>query len=417
MLSSTWRGRTTRGVLAIGAAAALVLTGCSDKSTGDKGGASSTGTGSTNSSGLTITPVAQVDTSGKEVAKSDPAKAADPAGDGKATCAPDTTVAFAGALTGPNAQLGINIQLGAKLALDQHNKANPGCQITLKSFDTEGDPQKATSVIPQVVSDSKVIGLIGPAFSGETKATGKVLSDAGLVSVTASATNATLTQNGWTSFFRGLANDDVQGPSVAKYLVNSAGYKKVCVVEDNSDYGTGLAKSIKEGLGSAADASCAASIKAGDKDFSATVTKIKSANADAVFYAGYYAEGAPLASQLKSGGVKSVFVGPDGVNDPQFIKQAGSAAKGATLTCPCGPAPEKFAKDYLALNGQPSGVYSVEAYDLATILAKGIDGGKVARPALLDFVRGYDGDGLARHYKWSPNGELTNALIWIYTVK
>ncbi|MEV0252382.1 branched-chain amino acid ABC transporter substrate-binding protein [Nocardia sp. NPDC050712] len=396
------------------AAAALVLSGCSDKSTDD---GKTTGTGGDSGSSLSISPLVQVDSTGKEVAKTDPAKAADPAGDGKATCPAGTTIAFAGALTGPNAQLGININNGVKLALDQHNKANAGCKIELKSFDTEGDPQKATSVIPQIVNDKSIIGLVGPAFSGETRATGKVLSDAGLVSVTSSATNAGLTGNGWTTFFRGLANDDVQGPSVAKYLTGTAGYKKVCVVEDNSDYGTGLAKSIKEGLGAAADPSCAAAIKAGDKDFSATVTKIKGANADAVFYAGYYAEGAPFASQLKSGGVKAVFVGPDGVNDPQFVKQAGSAAKGATLTCPCGPAPEKFAKDYQALNNEAPGVYSVEAYDLATILSKGIDAGKATRPDLLEFVRSYDGDGLARHYKWSPNGELTNALIWIYEVK
>lgn len=412
MLSSTWHSRTTRGVLAIGAAAALVLTGCSDKST-------STGTdasGTSGASGLKITPVVQVDTNGKEVAKVDPAKAADPAGDGKATCAP-TNIAFAGALTGPNAALGINIDMGAKLALDQHNKANPGCQITLKSFDTEGDPQKATQVIPQIVNDKSIVALLGPTFSGETKATGKILSDAGLASLTSSATNATLTANGWTSFFRGLANDDVQGPSVAKYLTGTAGYKKICVVQDNSDYGTGLAKSITEGLGAAADASCASSIKTGDKDFSATVTKIAGANADAVFYAGYYAEGAPLAQQLKSGGFKGVFVAPDGTNDPQFLSQAGSAAKGATLTCPCGPAPEKFEKDYQAFNKQPSGVYSVEAYDLATILTKAIGAGKVTRPDILEYVRSYDGAGLARQYKWSANGELSNALIWIYTVK
>jgi branched-chain amino acid transport system substrate-binding protein len=400
-------------VLVIGAAAALVLTGCSSKSTSNDSGSS----GTSGAGGLSIQPVAQVDIDGKQVPKTDPAKAADPAGDGKATCAPGTTIAFAGALTGPNAALGINIVDGVKLALDQHNKANPGCKIELKQFDTEGDPQKATQVIPQIVNDKSIIGLVGPAFSGETKATGKILSDAGLVSVTASATNATLTQNGWVTFFRGLANDDIQGPSVAKYLTGSAGYKKVCVVQDNSDYGTGLAKSITEGLGAAADPACAASIKTGDKDFSATVTKVASAKPDAVFYSGYYAEGAPLAQQLKSGGVKAVFVGPDGVNDPQFLSQAGSAAKGATLTCPCGPAPDKFAKDYEALNGQPSGVYSVEAYDLATILAKGIDSGKVSRPDLVEYVRSYDGAGLARQYKWNPNGELTNALIWIYTVK
>lgn len=415
MLSSTWRGRTTRGLLALGAAAVLVLTGCSSKTTTSSGGSETSG--SSGAGALSIQPVTQVDSNGKPVAATDTAKAADPADTGKATCPAGTTLAFAGALTGSNAALGINIADGAKLALDQHNKANPGCKIELKTFDTEGDPQKATGVIPQIVADKSVIGLIGPAFSGETKATGKILSDGGLVSVTASATNATLTQNGWTSFFRGLANDDVQGPSVAKYLVGSAGYKKVCVVQDNSDYGTGLAKSVTEGLGAAADPACAASVKAGDKDFSATVTKIAAANPDAVFYSGYYAEGAPFAAQLKSGGVKAVFVGPDGVNDPEFVKQAGSAAKGATLTCPCGPAPDKFAKDYTAFNNQAPGVYSVEAYDIATILAKGIDAGKLTRPDLLDYVKNYEGDGLGRHYKWNANGELSSALIWIYTVK
>lgn len=399
-------------MLAIAAAAALVLTGCSDKSTDN--GSDTTGTGT---AGLSIQPVTQVDLEGKKVPATDPASAADPAGDGKATCAPGTAIAMAGALTGPDAALGINIVNGAKLAITKHNEANPGCQIELKQFDTEGDPQKATQVIPQVINDRSIVGLVGPAFSGETKATGQILSDAGLPTLTSSATNATLTKNGWTSFFRGLANDDVQGPSVAKYLVNTAGYDKVCVVQDNTDYGVGLGTSVTEGLGAAADPACAASVKKGDKDFSATVTKIAAAKPDAVFFAGYYAEGAPLAQQLKSGGVDAVFVGPDGVNDPQFLSQAGSAATGAVLTCPCGPGPEQFAKDYQELNGQAPGVYSVEAYDLATIMAKGIDSGKVTRPDLLEFVRAYDAPGLARQYKWSPDGELANAQIWIYEVK
>ena len=83
---------------------------------------------------------------------------------------------MAGALTGPNAALGINILNGAKVALDQHNKANANCQVQIKEFDTEGDPQKATQVAPQIVGDANVIGLLGPAFSGETKATGPIFS-------------------------------------------------------------------------------------------------------------------------------------------------------------------------------------------------------------------------------------------------
>ena len=137
--------------------------------------------------------------------------------------------------------MGINIKNGVQLAIDQHNAANPGCQVQLKTFDTEGDPQKATQIAPQIVDDAFTIGLIGPAFSGETKATGQVFDQAGLVAATASATNVTLSENGWKTFFRGLANDGVQGPSVANYLKNNLGNKKVCVVDDSTDYGLGLA--------------------------------------------------------------------------------------------------------------------------------------------------------------------------------
>ncbi len=412
------RGRSARGALVVGIAAAVVLAGCSSKST-DSGTSSSSGSSGGSqaaATNLSIQPLVQIDTEGKEVPKADTSSAADPAGDGQATCAP-TSIAMAGALTGADSALGINIVDGVKLALDKHNKANPGCQVELKQFDTEGDPQKASQVIPQIVSDPSVIGLVGPAFSGETKATGGILSDAGLVAVTASATNASLTQNGWKTFFRGLANDDIQGPAVAKYMTGAAGFKKVCVIEDNTDYGTGLAKTIKEGLGSAADEACAASVKKGDKDFSATVTKVTAAKPDAIFYSGYYSEAAPLAQQLKSGGFEGTFVSADGTNDPQFVSQAGDSAKDALLSCPCGPAPDQFKADYKTLNSQDPGVYSVEGYDLTTILLKGIAAGKVTRPDLLEYVKTYDGQGLARHYKWNENGELTSALIWMYKVQ
>ena len=44
------------------------------------------------------------------------------------------TIAMAGALNGPDAQLGINIKNGVQLAVDNHNAANPGCQVQLKTF-------------------------------------------------------------------------------------------------------------------------------------------------------------------------------------------------------------------------------------------------------------------------------------------
>lgn len=280
-----------------------------------------------------------------------------------------------------------------------------------------GDPQKATGIAPQIVNDQYTIGLVGPAFSGETKATGGVFDQAGLVAVTASATNVDLSKNGWRTFFRGLANDGVQGPSVANYLKNTLGHQKVCVVDDSTDYGLGLGQVVRETLGPVADSGCNISVKKGDKDFSAAVTQIKGAAPDSVFFSGYYAEAAPFVQQLKDGGFEGTFVSADGTKDPEFVKQAGESAKGAVLSCPCGPATGEFAEEYRAKFNQEPGTYSTEGYDLGTILLKGIDSGAITRPALLDFVRNYQGQGVAREYQWTPEGELTTTLIWIYDVQ
>jgi len=418
--------RSMRSAVVLVAVATLALAACSSKSSDSSSSSTSaaassgsaTASGSAASGGaLKIKAEVQIDVDGNEVPVAAAGTPVSAKGNGTATCPATTTIAMAGALTGANAALGINILNGAKVAIDQHNKANPNCQVVLKEFDTEGDPQKATQVAPQIVGDANIIGLLGPAFSGETKATGPIFFQAGLLSLTASATNPALTTNGWTNFYRGLANDAVQGPAVANYMVKTLGYKKVCVVQDNSDYGVGLAEEITKGLGASADANCAAKVKGGDKDFSATVQLVKGEEPDAVFYAGYYAEGAPFVQQLRDGGVTATFVSADGTNDPQFVDQAGSSSKDAILSCPCGPAPDAYATEYQDLNGAAPGVYSTEGYDLTTIMLTGIDSGVTDRAGLIDYVKNYDGLGLARQYKWDATGELSSSLIWIYKVQ
>ena len=399
--------------------AAVVLVGCSSKTTGGTtatAGASSTATAGASAAALTIQPLVQVDATGKTVTTTSTAAPADPAGDGKATCS-GVSIAMMGALTGANAALGQNIVNGVQLAVAEHNAANSACQVKVTQFDTEGDPQKATQVAPTVVSDASVVGIVGPAFSGESKATGPVFNQANLLMLTPSATNPSLTKNGWKNFVRGLGNDSSQGAAAANYMTGALGYKKICVVQDDSDYGVGLAQVVNTTLGSAADSSCAAKVKTGDKDFSATVQIIKSTAPDAVYYAGYYAEAAPFLSQLRSSGVTAAFVSDDGANDPQLVSQAGSASKDAYLTCPCGPAPAAYATKYQAKFNQAPGTYSVEGYDLATIILKGIDSGITDRSKMVDFVRAYDGYGLAKHYKWDSTGELGATTTWIYQVK
>jgi branched-chain amino acid transport system substrate-binding protein len=420
--------RSMRSALVLVAVATLTMAACSSKSTDStssstsaaaSSGSAAAGRGAGSAGGaLTIVPLKQITPEGTDVPAAAATTPVEPAGNGQAKCAAGTTIAMAGPLTGPNAALGLNILNGTKLAIDQFNKANAGCQITVKQFDTEGDPQKATQAAPQIVGDPSIIALLGPAFSGETKATGAIFNQAGLISATASATNEGLTTNGWTNFFRGLGNDLSQGGAVANYMTKQLGYKKVCVAQDDTDYGVGLAEVVTQTLGDVADGNCVVKVKTGDKDFAAGVQIIKAEAPDAVYYGGYFPEAAPFKQQLTDAGVTATFVAGDGTNSPQFTDQAGASSKGALLTCPCGPAPAAFAATYQTFAGIAPGIYSVDAYDLATIMVTGIASGKVTdRASMIEYFKTYDGEGVAKTYKWDSSGELATANPWVYEVQ
>jgi branched-chain amino acid transport system substrate-binding protein len=392
----------TMASLAVVAVIGLAVVGCANQaSTGGTG----TGTGGSN---INIPAITSVNV---------PADAVLPAGDGSAKCDSTLTIAYIGAETGANAALGINIYNGVQLAIDQHNKANPGCQVQFTKFDTEGDPTKATGPVTQAVNEPNIIGAIGLPFSGESKATGNIFEQKGLVHITPSATNPDLTKNGWTTFFRALGNDSVQGPAAADFATKTLKSNKVFLVQDDSDYGIGLGTATSKALGT--DLVGSDKVITGQKDFSATVSKVLSSKATSVYYAGYYAEAAPFDQQLFNKGFKGIFIGPDGVKDDQFIKQAGDASSNAYFTCPCIPGEliPSFEKAYkTAFNAEP-GTYSIEGYDSATVLLSGIDKGKTTRPQLLDFVKSYDADGLSKHYKWDSTGELATPAVYGYKVE
>lgn len=214
--------------------------------------------------GLKIVAQMPIGQDGKEVKLDAVGTPATAAGDGTASC-PQVAIAMAGPLTGPDAPFGHNVENGAQLAVEQHNAANPGCDVKLVTFDTEGDPQKATQVAPEIINNPMIIGLVGPTWSGETKATGAIFDQAGLVAITPSATNVALSERGWKTFFRGLSSDGVQGPSLGNYLKNTLGVKKVCVVDYSTDAGAGQAKMVASALGPLVENGCTISIKQGTR--------------------------------------------------------------------------------------------------------------------------------------------------------
>jgi branched-chain amino acid transport system substrate-binding protein len=294
-------------------------------------------------------------------------------------------------------------------------------------FDSQGDPAQAPGVARQLVQNKKILGIIGPAFSGESIAANPIFNEAGIPLITPSATNPVLATGGqaggtpWKVFHRAVANDASQGPAAARYIKSVLNAQKVFVVDDQSAYGAGLADAVKSTLGSLVVNSDKVGADGKQTDFSSTVNKVTGSGATALFYGGYYQNAGLLRKQLTAAGWKGTMVAGDGVNDPGFIKAAGNAAaQGSVMTCPCAPASKAggtFDADYKAAWGVDAGTYSDVAYDAANMFLQGIAAGNTTTDKLNTYLGTVDYKGVANEYKFTSAGELDPSLIKVWAFK
>ncbi len=320
-----------------------------------------------------------------------------------------------GALSGANASIVLPSVDGAELALNQWE--NDECEVTLEKFDTEGDPAKATPVATQIAGDDTFIGVIGGAFSGETRATKSIYNDAGVTMVSQSATATDLTQEDQVEVFHRLVPyDDYQGAAIAKYLTDELGASKVFVVDNSEAYGEPLADRVEETLGDSMVQRDKTEV--GQTDFAPTISKMESAAPDAVFYGGYIAEAAPLLKQMRDAGIEAPFVGGDGLYGADFGNAVGDAGEGAVVMCPCAPIEEDstFAADYEAEFGSAPGAYAAEGFDAMTVFLAALDDGARTREDVETFVDGYTGEGLSKEIAFDENGDVPqeNVSYWAY---
>jgi branched-chain amino acid transport system substrate-binding protein len=330
------------------------------------------------------------------------------------------SIGFEGPLSGANAQLGINEEDGAQLAVNQANAdSSLGFKVTLVKADDQGDPAKAPAAATQVIQNTKVLGEIGPSFSGATLAVGQRYGAAGLAMITPSATNATIQTQSFPTFFRIVPNDNVEGSQGADWLART-GVKKLFVLQDLSAYGKGVGDTV-------AKEAKAKGIKVTEQGLDGTSTKnynpiahtIVASGADALFYGGYDAQAALLAKALKAAGFKGTTVGGNGIKSSVFTKNGGTAVNGWYVTCGCqdatvAPQSKSFASAYQAAFNTPPSTYSPEAYDATNMLIQAIKtasaSGTPTRASVLTAVKGTSYKGITTTIKFQSDGDLNSSV-------
>jgi len=335
-------------------------------------------------------------------------------------------IGFQGPLSGSNSQLGLNAEYGMKVAIAEANATHAlPYQLTLKTSDDMGSPDQGPTAAQVPVGDSKVIATVGPMFSGATKASEPIFGGGGLLSVTPSATNPTLTKLGFTTFFRLIPGDLAQGAGAADYIAKVLKAKTVFSLDDKSDYGTGLSGALDTQLTTDGVKVTHDGIDP-TKDYTAEASKIISANPDVMYYSGYYAEFSLLAKALRGAGYKGVLFSGDGSNDDQYITGAGaSVAEGTYLSCGCGDAnSDPTAKAFVAAvatdnAGAKPGTYSGEAYDATNSIISVLKplGANPTRQQVVAAYKSVDYKGLTKTVAYSSDGEIKGSSVFIYQVK
>ena len=348
-----------------------------------------------------------------------------------ATAAPKTVyLAFQAPLTGSNALTGQDELTAARFALSEYNATNPAVKVELVIADDQGLAEIAAVVAPGIASNKKIIGLIGPAFSGATQASLPAYKAKGLPLISMSATRVSLTDrkapvNGFPIFKRVVANDKFQGPALARYATKGIASPAVYLVDDKTAYGKGLADYTKPSVVKIATLAGSDSVPENTSDYTSVVAKVKASGANVVIYCGYAPDAAKFVKALRDGGYTGIFAAGDGVLKATFPNNAGNtAAEGARLTAADVPfedvATAAQMVAYTKLTGiKVPGSYVTSTYNATNIFLTCIKQGVTTRPGMQNCITAGSFKGIAGDtIKFDRYGDIIGgAAVGAFTIK
>lgn len=282
----------------------------------------------------------------------------------------------AGPITGPNAAFGAQLKNGTEQAVEDLNAAGGilGQKIELVVGDDVSDPKQGVSVANKFVGDGVKL-VVGHFNSGVTMPASEVYAENGILMISPSATNPKITERNLWNVFRTCGRDDQQGEVAAAYIAKNLKDKKIAVVHDKTTYGQGLADETRKGLTKAGVKDVLyEGVNAGEKDFSALISKLKSVGADYLYWGGLHTEGGLIVRQMRDQGLKTVLISGDGITTDEFATIGGPGVEGTLMTFPPDPQkrPEAAAviKKFEAKKFKPE-AYTLYSYAAVQVMAEG----------------------------------------------
>ncbi len=282
----------------------------------------------------------------------------------------DITIATAGPMTGQYASFGAQMKAGAEQAVADINAAGGvlGEKLVLEVGDDACDPKQAVAVANQMVG--KNIKLMAGHFcSGSSIPASQVYAEEGIIQISPASTNPGYTDNRpGPGTYRVCGRDDQQGETAGKFLAEHFKDKNIAIVNDKTAYGKGLADETQKYMEAAGkNPAMTESYTAGEKDYTALVSKLKQENIDVLYVGGYHTEAGLMARQMRDQGMDTVLISGDALVTDEYWQITGDAGEGTLMTF--SPDPRKNAEAKPVVDALEKAGKTAEGYALYTYAA------------------------------------------------
>ncbi|NMA95018.1 MAG: ABC transporter substrate-binding protein [Clostridiales bacterium] len=346
-----------------------------------------------------------------------------------------------GAVSGDEIKIGVNYELsggvatygqssvdGIELAIKQINDEGgvDGKRITLIKYDNKSEPQEATTLANKLITQDKVIAILGPATSGSFMSQIPVAekNKVPVASGSATADEVTVDASGLKEYaFRICFSDSYQGTAMANYALNNLSKEKAVVIMDtSSDYGKGLADNFIKTFEDAGGTIVAKeSYVEGDTDFNAILTSIKGKEFDVIFIPGYYEEAGLIIKQARAQDIDVPILGADGFDSPELVNLAGADALNDVFfsnhysSLDEDPLVVQFIEDFKAEYNREPDAFNALGYDLAKFVVDGLNRAeKLDRESLKNALEATENfEGVTGSFSIDENHNPVKAIVVI----
>ena len=259
----------------------------------------------------------------------------------------DIVIATAGPMTGQYASFGAQMKAGAEQAIEDINAAGGinGEKLVLQVGDDACDPKQAVAVANQFVG-SGVVFVAGHFCSGSSIPASQVYSEEGIIQISPASTNPKFTdERPGPGTFRTCGRDDQQGQVAGAFLAEKFGDKNIAVIHDKTAYGKGLADETKKYMNEAGkQETLYEAYTAGEKDYTALVSKLKAENIGVLYVGGYHTEAGLIKRQMAEQGMDTILVSGDALVTDEYWSITGDVGAGTLMTFSPDPRKNEIAK-------------------------------------------------------------------------